>query len=80
MYNYIFGKEHIFMLTKSEFDARLSALIAQQEKLIRKPNPKTDFYNGVYDRYENPVLTAAHAPIIWRYDLSYSDNTALWRE
>ncbi len=65
------------MLNKKEFNDRLNDLIKRQEQLIRRPNPKTDFYNGIYDRYENPVLTAAHAPIIWRYDLSYDDNPNL---
>ncbi len=65
------------MLTKKEFDERLAGMIRVQETLIRRPNPKTDFYNGIYDRYENPVLTAEHAPIIWRYDLSHEDNPNL---
>ncbi len=65
------------MLTKKEFDERLNALIKAEEQLIRRHNPKTDFYNGIYDRYEYPVLTAAHAPIIWRYDLNYDDNPNL---
>ncbi len=65
------------MLTKKEFDERLNALIKAEEQLIRRHNPKTDLYNGIYDRYEYPVLTAAHAPIIWRYDLNYDDNPNL---
>ena len=65
------------MLTKEEFNTRLAQLTNEQEQLIRRPNPKTGDYNGIYDRYENPVLTAAHAPIIWRYDLSYNDNPNL---
>lgn len=65
------------MFTKEQFDAQLAELIRKQEALLDKPNPKADFYNGIYDRYENPVLTAAHAPIIWRYDLDYSANSNL---
>lgn len=30
---------------------------AKVEKLIARKNQKTDFYNGIYDRYEYPVLT-----------------------
>lgn len=26
-------------------------------KLLERKNKKTDFYNGIYDRYEYPVLT-----------------------
>lgn len=65
------------MFTKEQFDAKLAELVKKQEALLDKPNPKADFYNGVYDRYENPVLTAAHAPILWRYDLDYSTNPNL---
>ena len=72
-----FREERTVMLTKKEFDERLTGMIKEQETLIRRPNPKTDFYNGIYDRYENPVLTAEHAPIIWRYDLSHEDNPNL---
>ena len=65
------------MFTKEQFDAQLAELVKKQEALLDKPNPKADFYNGIYDRYENPVLTAAHAPILWRYDLDYSANPNL---
>ncbi len=65
------------MFTKEQFDAQLAKLVEKQEKLLDRPNPKADFYNGIYDRYENPVLTAAHAPLLWRYDLSYDDNPNL---
>jgi len=33
--------------------------------------------NGVFDRWENPVLTAAHAPLFWRYDLDPRRNPFL---
>ena len=43
---------------------------ARQEKLLAAPNRKTDFYNGIFERYENPVLTREHVPLTWRYDLN----------
>ncbi len=43
--------------------------LEKYEKLIEKKNKKSDFYNGIFDRYENPVLTREHAPLHWRYDL-----------
>ncbi len=45
-----------------------------QEELIMKKNRKTAFYNGIYDRYENPVLTREHIPLHWRYDLDAETN------
>jgi 4-O-beta-D-mannosyl-D-glucose phosphorylase len=52
-------------------------LFAQQEKLLALRNSKSACGNGVFDRYENPVFTAAHAPITWRYDLSPKTNPFL---
>ncbi|MDE6728588.1 MAG: glycosidase, partial [Oscillospiraceae bacterium] len=65
-------------LTKEQWNAQLAVLTRRQELLLDRPNPVDEgFYNGIYDRYQNPVLTAAHAPIIWRYDLCYDDNPNL---
>lgn len=46
----------------------------KQEKLLAKKNVKSDFYNGIYDRWENPVLTAEHVPLTWKYDLNPETN------
>ena len=49
--------------------------VKKQEELIAKKNRvNTEFYNGVFDRYENPVLTRDHAPIFWRYDVNEETN------
>ena len=44
------------------------------EKLVTKKNVKSDFYNGIFDRWENPVLTAEHIPLTWKYDLNPETN------
>ena len=46
----------------------------KQEKLLSRKNVKSDFYNGIYDRYEYPVLTREHIPLTWRYDLNPKTN------
>lgn len=46
----------------------------KQEKLLSRKNVKSDFYNGIYDRYEYPVLTREHIPLTWRYDLNPETN------
>lgn len=46
----------------------------KQEKLLSRKNEKSDFYNGVFDRYEFPVLTREHIPLTWRYDLNPKAN------
>lgn len=46
----------------------------KQEELLSRKNVKSGFYNGVYDRYEYPVLTREHIPLTWRYDLDNESN------
>jgi len=46
----------------------------KQEALLSQKNVKSDFYNGVFERYENPVLTREHIPLTWRYDLNPETN------
>lgn len=46
----------------------------KQERLLAKKNSRADFYNGVFDRYKNPVLTREHTPLFWRYDLNPQTN------
>lgn len=48
-------------------------------KNIGKCSEKIDevddsFYNGIYHRYKNPVLTREHIPLFWRYDLDMDSN------
>ena len=46
----------------------------KQEKLLRRKNIKKTSGNGVFERWEYPVLTRDHVPIIWRYDLDVDAN------
>lgn len=43
-------------------------------KLTKRKNEKSSFYNGMYDRYVYPVLTRDHIPVFWRYDLDEKSN------
>ncbi|MCR5743671.1 MAG: glycosidase [Lachnospiraceae bacterium] len=49
-------------------------LLKDYEKLVSRKNEKADFSNGIYARYKYPVLTAAHAPLIWKYDFNPETN------
>jgi len=60
-----------------EFEERLSALENAYHEQITKPNEKVELGNGIYDRFVNPVLTAAHTPVFWRYDLNPKTNPYL---
>ncbi len=47
-------------------------VLKKYESIINLKNRETDFYNGIYSRYELPVLTREHIPPFWKYD--YTDE------
>jgi 4-O-beta-D-mannosyl-D-glucose phosphorylase len=61
----------------TEFQKRLLALKKVHDELVQRRNQKEKLGNGVYERYQNPVLTAAHTPLFWRYDLNAKTNPYL---
>ncbi len=65
------------MKHEKDFKKRLKQLIEEHNNLIKRQSKKLSTSNGVYDRYEHPVLTAAHTPIFWRYDLDQQTNPFL---
>jgi 4-O-beta-D-mannosyl-D-glucose phosphorylase len=64
-------------MNQATFRKSVQDLFKQQEKLLARRNRKLPGGNGIYNRYEFPVLTAAHAPIAWRYDLDRKTNPFL---
>jgi 4-O-beta-D-mannosyl-D-glucose phosphorylase len=60
-----------------KFNERLAALEKRHAQLVARPNQKVELGNGIYERYSNPVLTAEHAPVFWRYDLNPVSNPHL---
>src|SRR3954468_9450349 len=64
-------------MNRTEFDARLQNLLRVHEELVARRNERVEHGNGIFDRYVNPVLSAAHAPIFWRYDLDFETNPHL---
>src|SRR3982751_4314416 len=61
----------------TNFEKRLRELQKAHQSLVTKKNKKVEVGNGVFERFENPVLTAAHAPLFWRYDLNAQTNPFL---
>lgn len=61
----------------STFSERLSKLESKHKALVTRKNQPSDDYNGIYQRYQYPVLTAAHVPVFWRYDLNPATNPSL---
>ena len=64
-------------MSKEKFKSRLSQLLGRQNELLAKSNVEVENSNGVFVRYKNPVLTAEHTPLFWKYDLSYETNPNL---
>lgn len=63
---------------RTSFAVKLKSITAAQNKLLARRNQadKT-WYNGLFDRYRYPVLTADHVPLNWRYDLNPKTNPDL---
>lgn len=59
------------------YDNRIYLLEEAYEILINRPNKSILPGNGIFERYKYPVLTNAHAPIKWRYDLNPETNPYL---
>ncbi len=65
-------------MNPAPFNDKLDALKLRHDKLINLSNSKDERWsNGVFDRYVNPVVTAEHVPIEWRYDLDPASNPHL---
>lgn len=59
------------------FEKRYQALQKAHNELSERKNKKEALSNGIYDRYQFPVLTAQHAPLFWKYDLDPATNPYL---
>ncbi|MCE7594652.1 glycoside hydrolase family 130 protein [Vibrio fluvialis] len=61
----------------SIFSQRLSDLKSDFSRNTEYENSPITPGNGIFYRYKKPVLTAAHAPLAWRYDLNPETNPFL---
>ncbi len=61
----------------ANFERRLQALQKAYKELTERKNKKQELGNGIYDRYEDPILTCKHAPLFWKYDLNPHTNPYL---
>jgi 4-O-beta-D-mannosyl-D-glucose phosphorylase len=60
------------------FRQRLEKLIREHQALINRKNIVDESWNnGVFTRYRYPVVTGAHAPLLWRFDLNEKTNPHL---
>ncbi|GHT79822.1 4-O-beta-D-mannosyl-D-glucose phosphorylase [Bacteroidia bacterium] len=56
------------------FYSRLKAVTKEYERLVTRKNKPIVPSNGIYERYQYPVLTREHTPVFWRYDLNPATN------
>lgn len=56
------------------FEQKVKIQTERYESLVAMKNEKTGFYNGIFDRYKNPVLTRNHVPLFWKYDMNPATN------
>ncbi len=64
-------------MNQAAFKKCVQDLLKEQEQLITRRNRKSANGNGIFDRYDFPIVTAAHTPITWRYDLDQKTNPYL---
>ena len=65
-------------MTKQEFKNKFEEISRKHDALVTKKNKiDENWYNGVFDRYVDCVLTNEHIPLNWRYDLNYETNPNL---
>jgi 4-O-beta-D-mannosyl-D-glucose phosphorylase len=64
-------------MTRKAFQFKLKRLHLEHRSLLRRSNRKLPHDNGIFRRYEFPVLTADHAPLSWRYDFDPETNPFL---
>lgn len=61
----------------NRYNNRLHILKKEHELLISRKNKMIFSENGIFERYKYPILTAAHTPLEWRYDLNPETNPYL---
>jgi len=64
-------------MNKTAFSKKLNQLQQAHARLVRRKNHPRKDGNGIFDRHENPVLTAEHTPLEWRYDFDRASNPHL---
>jgi 4-O-beta-D-mannosyl-D-glucose phosphorylase len=73
----VFETNELTLMTKPSFNQKLKQLQQKHEKLLKRRNQPRMDGNGIFDRYEYPVLTADHTPLEWRYDFDHASNPHL---
>lgn len=68
------GRMCFELLTRDVVHPKYYEELKKQELLFTRKNIPVDEYNGVYTRYQYPVLTREMIPLFWKYDLNPETN------
>lgn len=61
----------------TDYKQKIKNLLSEHEVLLTRANQPNPGGNGIYTRWKYPVVTAAHTPVFWRYDLNEKTNPHL---
>jgi len=64
-------------MTFKSYKDRLTDLQYEYKKLVEKDNTPQPTNNGLFQRWSNPIITASHIPLSWRYDFNEATNPML---
>ena len=56
---------------------RVTLLRERHAALLARKNTPVEGGNGIYEKYQYPILTAEHTPLEWKYDFNEQDNPFL---
>ena len=59
------------------FKQKLATLWSDYDALLAQKNRPMTHSNGIYQRWQNPIITPDHTPPFWRYDLDETRNPFL---
>lgn len=62
-----------------DFNENLKNLKNLKEELLRRENSPLSTGNGIYEKFEFPILTSEHVPLEWEYDLNPATNPFLMK-
>jgi len=61
-------------MNQTIFKERLARIATAHQEFLSIPNAAVFSTNGIYQRYEHPILTRDHIPLEWRFDLNPQTN------
>ena len=61
-------------MKREQFNERRDKITRAHQELLSRENTELFSENGIYARYENPILTRDHVPLKWRYDMNPETN------